>query len=161
MGLELATIAAISAATTVASTVYSISQNQKAREAQERSRTEQAASNKAAQMEERRRQIREERIKRARIMQSAENTGTVGGSGEGGALSGMSTQLASNIGQNLGAVQRGMNMSIFAQDAADAQNNAQTAMLLGKLAPTALDLGNNIFAPKATAPTTGKMDWYE
>lgn len=160
MGLEAATLAAITAGTTAVATVYSISQNQRAREAQKKSQAAQAAQNKSQQMEERRRQVREERIKRARILASSEASGTEGSSGEAGALSGMGTQLASNMGQNIGAAKTGQAVSIFGQTAADAQNNAQTAMFLNKLAPTAIDLGNSIFAPKTTG-TQGKMEWYE
>lgn len=155
MGLEAGTLAAITAATTATATVYSISQNMQAKEAQKKQQAAQSASNRSQQMEERRRQIREERIKRARILAASEASGTSGSSGEAGALAGMGTQLASNIGQNLGAIALGQEMSIFGQEASDASNRSRTSMLLGQLAPTAIGVGNSIFAP--SAPDTGPL----
>lgn len=89
--------------------------------AQRQSASEQRASNAAEAARERRQQFREERVRRARILQAAENTGTVGSSGEAGAIGSLSTQLSANIGSNLGKLQTTENMSIFAQDAANAE----------------------------------------
>lgn len=150
MGLETATLAAITAATSVGTAVYSISQNMQAKKAQEKTQAAQSAANRSQQMEERRRQVREERIKRARILAASEAGGTTGSSGEAGALAGMGTQLASNIGQNLGAIALGQEISIFSQDAANASNNARTASLLGQIAPTVIGVGNSIFSDKPT-----------
>jgi hypothetical protein len=141
---------AMVAATTV-STVVSVTENQKSRREQEKARSEQNAQNRAQQMEEQRKQVREERVRRARIMQASENTGTAGSSGEMGAVGGMGTQLASNIGSNLGAAQRGSNISMFQQNAADAANNAQMATSLGRMS-------NSIFEKFGGAPTPTDTD---
>lgn len=97
---------------------YEASQQQK------KIREEQSAANAAQAAAERRRQIREERVKRARVMQSAQAAGVAGSSGEMGALGGMSTNLNSNIGANLGALQTANNISIFSQASADFMSQA-------------------------------------
>jgi hypothetical protein len=105
-----------------------------------KAQSEQRASNASQAAEERRKQVREERIRRARILQSSENTGTTGSSGEIGAIGGLATGLSAGIGSNLGAVQRADNISIFSQNAAnynlqaqEAQGNAQIASQIGGL----------------------------
>jgi hypothetical protein len=130
MGIEVAI--ALAVATTVVS-IDSAEKQRKAasqnRAAQLKSQSEQRASNASDAARERRQQIREERVRRARILQSAENTGTDGSSGEIGAIAGLNTQLQSNIGFNLGKLQTASNISIFQQDAANADyafNKAQT-----------------------------------
>ncbi len=77
------------------------------------------SQNAAKAAQERRQQVREERVRRARIVQTAQNTGTSGSSGELGSLGSLSTALGSNIGQNLGSLQTANNISIFSQNAAD------------------------------------------
>lgn len=146
MGLEAATLTALSAGATGIGVVGGIVNNNRARKAQEQAKNEQAAQNKSQELEERRRQFREERVKRARIMQSAEGTGTSGSSGELGALGGLATNLSSNVGQNLDAINRGSNISGLQQDAADASNTAQMFTTFGQLAPTAIKVGNSIFS---------------
>lgn len=145
MGLETATLAAITAGASVVGTVGGIANNNKARREQKAAKDQQNAQNKQQELEERRKQIREERVKRARILQSAENTGTSGSSGEAGAIGGMATQLASNIGQNLASVNAAENISAFQQNASDANNAAQMWTTFGQLAPTALKVGGSIF----------------
>lgn len=160
MGLEAATLAAITAGTTVVTTAYSISQNQKAKAEQKKQQGIQRASNLAQQQEERRRQIREERIKRARVLQSAENTGTAGSSGELGGIGSLATQLSNNIGANLGIIDRANQMSASAQSEASAKVNAGISSQLGQMAPGLITLGDSIFSQPKTNPTA-KMEWYE
>lgn len=147
MGLEAATLAAISAGVGAVGAVGGIVNNNQSRREQRKIQNQQNAQNKAQEMEERRRQIREERVKRARILQSAENTGTSGSSGEMGAVGGMATQLGANIGQNLAAVNASQNISAFQQNAADAAGRAQMWGAFGQLAPTAFKVGGSIFSP--------------
>lgn len=113
---------------------------------QERARQEQRASNAARAAQERRQQIREERVRRARILQSAENTGTSGSSGEIGALGSLATQLGSNIGFNLGEQQRGENISIFSQAAANANFNAFQAQSRGQQTAGLINTAGSIFS---------------
>lgn len=159
MGLETATIAAISAGASVTAGVYGISQNIQARKDQQRTRQEQMAANKAQEMEERRRQIREERVKRARILQASENTGTSGSSGEAGAIGNLSTNLGANLGSNLSAVERGGTISDLSQSVANHQGNAQLAGAVGSLANTGLKLGGSIFA--SSQPSSTSQDAWE
>lgn len=151
MGLETATLAAISAGTAAVGTVYSISQNQKARGEQKKIANIQAANNASAQMEERRAQVREERIKRARLLQQGEAAGTAGSSGELGSLGGLSTQLGSNIGSNLGRIGNANAISSAQQGVADARSNAQLGGFLTSAVSSGIDLSQNIFAPKPSA----------
>lgn len=137
MGLEtIVAIASLTAATV--GIVEGREARKDNRRAQEKIQKEQNASNAAKAALERRQQIREERVKRARILQAGENSGTAGGSGEAGAVGSLASNLSANIGFNLGALQRGQNMSIFAQDAANAAADAQGADQL-------FSLGLNIF----------------
>jgi len=142
---------AMVAATTV-STVVSVEANQKSRREQEKIRSEQNAQNRSKQMEEQRKQVREERVRRARIMQASENTGTAGSSGEAGAVGGMGTQLAANIGSNLGDAQRGSNISVFQQNAADAANRAQLATSFGSMSNSIFGSFEGASAPKDEDP---------
>lgn len=113
--------------------------------AQEKIQAEQKAANAAEQAKERRQQIREERVRRARIIQSAVNTGVEGSSGELGAVGSLSTQLASNIATNIGRIQSANNISIFQQDAANAEtafgNAQQTIQTGGMISSTGPQLG--------------------
>lgn len=108
---------------------------------QRKAQSEQRAQQAAQQAAERRQQIREERVRRAKILQSAQNTGTAGGSGVAGAVGSLSTQLGANIGMNLGAIQASNRISAFMQNAADynlaSQNhmfNADNAQAIGSAA---------------------------
>lgn len=154
MGIEV-----IVAAATLTSSIVSANeqkkQAKKAAAAQQQNRNEENARNKAQQMAERRAQIREERVKRARVLQSAQNTGVAFSSGETGATSSLSTNLNSNIGFNQSMIASGERMSVFSQNAADAQMRGQNAAMLGNLAlnlaPFAAEVGGSIFKP--TQPT--------
>ena len=150
--MAIATTTLIAAAA-LATTAYSISEQKseakKAAKAQTAIRQEENAKNKAQQMAERRTQLREERIKRARVIQAAQNSGTAASSGETGAVSSLGTNLGSNLGFNQSMVRSGERMSIFAQQASDAQGRQQSAAMLGSFAqsaaPLASDLATSIF----------------
>jgi hypothetical protein len=110
-----------------------------ARSVQEAGQAQQAAM-------ERRQQIREERVRRSKIMQSAQNTGTAYSSGETGAVGGLSTQLGTNIGENLGAIQRGQQISTFSQNAANFDLTSNLAGLDAQNAQSLFQLSTSIFA---------------
>ena len=154
MGLEAATLASITAATSVTTAAIGISQNIRQRSEQQRAKEAQLARNKSQELEEQRRQIREERIRRARIMQSSENMGTQSSSGEAGAVGSLSTKLGSNLGFNLGANYLADQQTQAMQGAADAGNNARLASTIGQLAPTGINLAGSIFSGSTTADTS-------
>lgn len=148
MGLEAALITAI-----VASTAYSIKQQQDARSEQKKAANEQGAANAERAAAERRQQIREERIRRAQIEQASANTGTIASSGSMGATGGLSTTLASNLGFNLSQITHAGNISAFNQSAANSMGRAQTVEQLGSLA-------TSIFSMSAGAKQTPKTLTY-
>jgi len=123
MGITVGVIGAVAAvAGTTASVVAGNQQRAAQRHAadlQTQAQNESRADNAAKAAQERRQQVRDERIRRARVEQASVNTGTEGSSGELGALSSITTQTNSNIGFNLGALNRADNISIFNQEAAD------------------------------------------
>jgi hypothetical protein len=134
--------------------------------AQEKIQSEQRASNAASSARERRQQIREERVRRARVEQAAVNTGVAGSSGELGALSALSTNLNSNIGANLGRIQTADNISIFQQDAANAQDQARSAGNYMQLGQSIFNIGMSFAgggkkSGPLTDPTAGPhpIDW--
>ena len=166
MGIELAILAVA-----VAGTAYSISEQEKAKDKQKEAvreqgkiRNEQKAQNEAQAAQERRKQLREERIRRAKILSTSQAAGVTGSSGESGAIGGLSTQLSSNLGTNLGALNSASDISLFSQNAANyssaadqANANAQMAGQVSSLAFQAapvLSKANSLFsAPKPTTPT--------
>jgi hypothetical protein len=117
---------------------------------QRQAQAEQRAGSAAQAALERRNQIREQRIKSARVEQASMNTGVAGSSGEIGAESSMSTQLASNVAFNIGAVQRGSNISMFNQQAADANLRGQRAQIRAQNAQSLFQLGNDIATQSAS-----------
>lgn len=135
MGIDPVTIGLASLALTAVSTISQMDAQDDARSAQQAAneqqriaQQEQKAAQSAQAAAERRQQIREERIKRARIMQSSENTGVTASSGAAGAAGSLSTQLASNLGFNIGQRQAGENISTANQNAADFLSSANNSI---------------------------------
>jgi hypothetical protein len=128
MGLEL-----IAAALTVVSTVASMDAQADARSASRRAQGEQNAQNAMKRAQERRQQIREERVRRSRMLQQSSNSGTIGSSGEIGALSSLATQLSSNLGFNQALFESGQRISQNMQTAANEQGKAATWNDIGRL----------------------------
>lgn len=147
MGLELASFIVATVAT-----VKSIQSQDEAKKAasasadqQRRVQSEQKAVVASQQAADRRAQIREERVRRARILQSSENTGTSFSSGEAGAVGSLSTQYFGNLGTQLGGAQSAANISTFQQNAAnfnfESQQSQQEAQMFNQLG----NLSGNIF----------------
>lgn len=157
MGLETATIIAITSAVVgTASYVEAKEARSEQKEAsvraageQKQARSVQEAANAQQAAMEQRQQIREERVRRARIMQSAQNTGTSFSSGEFGSIGSLSTSLSSNIGANRGAIQRGQQISGFQQNAADFNLTAQNAGIDAANSQSLFSLSTSIFANAA------------
>jgi hypothetical protein len=158
MGLETATLALILAGTGTAATLVGQERSRKGASrslaAQKQAASETNAQNAAAAAQERRQQIREERVRRARILQNSSNSGTAGSSGEAGAIGSLSTQLQTNIAANLGRLQGAENLSIFAQQQANAQsqiNSGQSLSQFGNFinsnSGNFATIGNSIFSP--------------
>lgn len=156
MGLEVigAVIAVVGTVSSVVAQQDAKSNAKKSAEQQRRAQAEQRAVQARQAAEERRKQVREERVRRAKILQSSENTGVSGSSGEVGALGSLSTQLASNIGSNLGAARSGELISGFNQSAADFNFNATKSMQEAGQWSQLAGIGGNIFdAAGSTAST--------
>lgn len=129
---------------------------------QRKAREEQKAAQAAQSAAERRTQIREERVKRARLLQSGVNSGVTGSSGEAGASGGLSTQLNTNIGFNLGQQQAASNISDAGQNAADFLSSANSHIVdanqwgqIGALSMNIFDRAggfNSIFKGSTQAP---------
>ena len=115
------------------------------RNAQQNAQEEQKAQAAAAQADSRRAQIREERVRRARILQSSENTGMTESSGAAGALSGLNTNLQSNLGRQAGAALSGERQSASLQQAADFDFSRQASMARSNTFGTVAQTGFNIF----------------
>lgn len=159
-------VAAAFAAVAVGATAYSASQAEDAEDAQyeaaqnqKKAQTEQRAVNYAQSAKERRTQLREERIRRARLTQTATNTGTAESSGYLGASSGLVTQLGANLGENLSMIGSANRISLFSQASADSMSqanalNAQSQMW-GQVASLAMS-GASLYSapsPAKTEPT--------
>lgn len=154
MGIETI-IGIASLATGVAGAVAQKQAQDKAASAQKKSAAEQAkarqeqqAGQAAQAAQERRAQIREERARRARILQSSENTGVGISSGSLGATGSLATELGANLGANLGAQQRANNISSFNQNAADylssAQSHINTANTWGQVGSLSTSIFNSV-----------------
>ena len=94
---------------------------------------------------ERRQQIREERVRRARILQSSENTGVAGSSGEVGAVGALATGLSSNIGADLGRLDAAERLSGISQGIADTNLNLGLAQTRAQEGQMLTSIGSNIF----------------
>lgn len=152
MGIDPVTIQIASLAFSAFSVMQQGDAQDEARANQERSneeqkkiRDEQKAGQAAQAAAERRQQLREERIKRARLIQSGQNTGTAGSSGVAGASGGLQTQLQSNIGFNLGQLQNASNISQFGQNSADFLSSANNSIVDANQWGAAAGMGMNIF----------------
>lgn len=126
--------------------------------AQQASSAEQQANQRAQQEAERRQQVRENRIKAAQIMQSSENTGTSGSSGEAGAVSSLNTQMNTNLGYINGAAMHTNAASAYNQQASDLwfqatqyQNSANNWQQFGQLGQQAIGVGFGIYG--SSSPT--------
>lgn len=125
--------AAVAFAVTVGSTAMQMENQRKAAGEQKDAREEQQAMNASRAAQERRQQIREERIRRARVLQSSENTGVTASSGQIGAEGGLATQLSGNVGFNRGQIRSAGMISDFQQNAQDAIDSADLWGQVGQL----------------------------
>lgn len=154
MGIEILAYAAL--AVSAYSAVESASAQKEAAAAQRKAQSEQKAINASQAAAERRQQIREERIKRAKIVQASTNTGVTDSSGEAGSTSSLSTQLGSNVGQNLGTIQSMNNISNYQQQAANAMTDAADWNAIGSVSQSIFGAtSGSIFKGSAATPNSG------
>jgi hypothetical protein len=150
----LTTIAAIGALVVGAASYVSAEKNRKEAQAnyaaqaaeQGKARQEERALNAQAAANERRQQIREERVRRARLLQSAENTGTEGSSGQLGAEGGFATQLGAAIGSNLGRLAGAERITQLGQSAANFGSAAQSSLSSMQANQNLFGLSTTIFS---------------
>lgn len=125
MGIETALIVGALAATAVGTTTSIIAGNQQraaarhANDLQQQAAGEQRAQNAQNEAEAARQQYRQDRIARARIMQSASNTGASFSSGELGSTGSLQTQYANNSGQLQGGYERNVTIGNLMSEAND------------------------------------------
>lgn len=147
MGVETAAI--VVAAVGAASTVYSVSEQQRqskrAAGAQKEASDIAEAQRKNEEMDQRRQQIRQQRIRAAQIEQGAANQGASDSSGELGSLSALSSNVASNLATMSGRSAAASGIYSANQRAANAQQAGQTAAAIGQIGGLAM----NLAAPKA------------
>lgn len=155
MAISSTVMAAIGLAFSAFSAMKQADAQEEAQQAQRRSddeqrkaRDEQKAGQAAQAAAERRQQLREERIKRARLIQSGQNSGVAGSSGVAGAAGNLQTQLQTNIGFNQGQIQNASNISQFSQNSADFLSSANNSVAEANQWGQAASAGMNIF--KAT-----------
>jgi hypothetical protein len=112
MPVALAVVAVVAAVASTTTAIVSGNQQRAAarhsNDLQQQAASEQRASNAQQAAQAARDQYRQDRIKRARIMQSSENTGVEYSSGELGALGSLQTQYATNQGDIQGQYDRGV-----------------------------------------------------
>lgn len=114
----------------------------------------------AAQRNEQvRQQVREERIRRATIMQSAQNTGVGGSSGELGSLGALQTSIGANIGSMARQQASANAVGNLMQSAADKEAAGARGAAIGSFASSVFSAGSGIYTQNeaqqtATAATT-------
>lgn len=150
MGLGAAAV--ISLVSTAVTTGVSMHQSAQAAEKQDELLEQKQALNNAQQREDRRRQVREARIRRAQIEQSSVNSGVGGSSGEGGAVSTISSNLGANLGTIGSNVRAGEEMSAKAQEVSNIANRIQTTQAIGGLASSIFNVAgsNGLFNTEST-----------
>ena len=94
--------------------------------------------------QEKRRMIREERIKKARVLATSQASGTVGSSGETGAVSALSTALGANMAFNAGMLDSAKSISQFNWNASLFQSEANKLNLESKQWSQVADLSMQI-----------------
>lgn len=147
------TIVTVAAVAVAAGGAYMSYQQQRAAARNQRKAAEEQRKANAAQearqaqeaARERRQQLREERVRRARILQSSENLGVSGSSGELGAIGALATNLSSNIGDNIGALNTARTISRHNQRAADYQSAAAQNMANASLWGQVSSFGSSMF----------------
>jgi hypothetical protein len=165
MPVALAVVAIAAAVASTATTIISGNQQRAAgrhaQDLQEQAASEQRAGNAQQAAAAARDQYRQDRINRARVMQSAENSGVENGSGEIGALGSLQTLYSSNQGMMQGNYDRGVrignDLSAANQTLFDAQQKAGQMQGLASIFSTissVASMGYGSYAKSAKIPGT-------
>lgn len=129
MPVALAVVAIVAAVAATTTTIISGNQQRAAarhaNDLQQQAASEQRASNAQQAAAAARDQYRQDRIKRARILQSSENSGDSYSSGELGSLGSLQTQFSDNEGQVQGNYDRGVRIGNDMSEANQTLFNSQ------------------------------------
>lgn len=141
----VSTVLIASAAVAAAGTAYSVHQQNKAADAQEKAEKIAQGQSRIDQQNNRRQQIRQERIRRAQILQGSENSGVAGGSGEVGSISAMQSITGSNVASSFQADRTSARLTSLSQASRNAQQRAATGQAVA-------GLGGTVFQSLGGAP---------
>ena len=136
--------------------VESHNQQKKALGLQEEQAEVQANLEKSQLQESRRQQVREARVRRAKLLQSAENTGVAGSSGESTAISNLNTRLGANLAFQSGQGKGAEIITGLGVDVAKAQSRGATAQAVGQVGASIFQNqgGFSAFKGTGTKPKT-------
>lgn len=138
--MAVATSTIIAGAALAATAVSGYQQYQAASDAADAREEGQAISGAQQQIQQRRstrQSIRENRIRRARIMQSAENTGVSGSSSQFGSTAALGTLAGANVAASRGAARASQGISSANQAQANAATKGQMWGAIGQIGSTA------------------------
>lgn len=100
-------------------------------------------------IEDQRQRVREDRVRRAQIIAQSDAQGTVGSSGEAGALGALDTSFGTLVAQSKGQSNSNAAINKWNQAAADASAQGNTYKALTNLATDSIDTFGTIFKPKS------------
>lgn len=148
-GLEIALIA-----TALVGTGASIDASKQSARRQKRATEINSNIQQGTEREKTQQTLREKNIRKARILASAENTGTTGSSGLIGAIGGLETRTESNAAFNRSQTLANIEIGNLNQQAADASTRANTAGAVAGLALTAANFAAGSAKPNTPAPSS-------
>lgn len=166
MGIEAALIiGAVAAVAGIGASVVAGNQQRAAarhaQDMQEQAAGLQRAGQAQQQAEQAREQYRQDRVRRARILQSAENSGAEYGSGEIGATGSLQTQYATNQGSITGTYQRnvqiGNDLSEANQSIFQGQQRASFTSNIGSIFTGVGSLANSYASSQARNKIPGTI----
>ena len=117
-----------SAGETRAATNNAVAADKKAAEAQKETNRIIQAATKNNSLEQRRQKIREERLRRAQLLQAGENTNGGGSSGESGAISSLSANLAGQVAGSRSEGRANTGVNKYQQKSLDYQIQSRSIM---------------------------------
>jgi len=148
-GLEIALIA-----TALVGTGASIDASKQSARRQKRATEINSNIQQGTEREKTQQTLREKNIRKARILASAENTGTTGSSGLIGAIGGLETRTESNAAFNRSQTLANIEIGNLNQQAADASTRANTAGAVASLSFTAANFAAGSAKPNTPAPSS-------
>lgn len=157
MGIEVA--AAVVTAVIAGASAYEQKRQAKGAEKDREKAEDVAKAEAAAQRNEQiRQQVREERVRRATILQSSQNTGVGGSSGELGSLGALQTSIGANIGSMARQQASSEAVGNLMQSAANKEAKGAQAAAIGNFVSSAINTGAGIYAQNKAAQPTPTTD---